>query len=95
MTDENLRRVHVRITGRVQGVAYRYSTCARARDLGLVGWVRNDADGSVEATFEGPSDDVETMLAWCRRGPPLARVTGIQSSDEPVRGDSDEFETRY
>jgi acylphosphatase len=70
-------RVRARVRGLVQGVFYRASTCDRAAELGLVGWVRNCADGSVELEAEGPRDRVEQLVAWCRRGPPGASVTGV------------------
>ncbi len=67
-------RAHVIVSGRVQGVWFRASTRDVALRLGLRGWVRNRPDGSVEAVFEGPRDRVERAVAWCRRGPPAARV---------------------
>ena len=73
----NERAVRVRITGRVQGVWFRAWTREEARDLGLDGWVRNRADGSVEAVFAGAADDVAAMLRLCRKGPPLARVEAV------------------
>ncbi|MBB4286687.1 acylphosphatase [Roseospira goensis] len=69
--------VRVSITGRVQGVAYRAWTEQTARRLGLDGWVRNRADGSVEAVFQGPPPAVGRMVAACHDGPPAARVTGV------------------
>jgi len=71
------RAVRVLITGRVQGVWYRGWTCDQARALGLDGWVRNRADGRVEAAFAGEAEAVERMLLACREGPPLARVTEV------------------
>jgi acylphosphatase len=86
----SVRRMHVVVSGRVQGVFYR-ATCVRlARERGLSGWVRNRPDGCVEAVFEGPSDEVGAMVAWCRVGPPSARVDGIESWAEPPAG-SDGF----
>jgi acylphosphatase len=73
-------RAHVFIAGRVQGVAYRYSTYQEARRQGVVGWVRNLADGRVEATFEGEDDAVNRMVHWCRRGPPGAFVEAVDVS---------------
>jgi acylphosphatase len=70
--------VRAEIRGRVQGVGYRAWTAERARALGLAGWVRNRADGSVEAVFAGPADAVERMLADCRSGPPAARVDAVE-----------------
>ena len=66
------------ITGRVQGVGFRYSTIERARSRNLAGWVRNNADGSVEAVFEGAPEAVEALVAWCRRGPTGARVDDVR-----------------
>ena len=71
-------RVRARVRGLVQGVFYRASTVDRAAELGLVGWVRNCADGSVELEAEGARESVEQLIAWCRRGPPGARVTGVE-----------------
>lgn len=67
-------RVQVRATGRVQGVFFRQSAREQAERLGLSGWVRNLPDGSVEALFEGERPLVEQAVAWCRQGPPRARV---------------------
>jgi len=72
-----MQRVRILIEGRVQGVAFRYHTCTRARALGLTGWVRNCADGRVEAEFEGPEPVVDEMLAWCQKGPASARVSNV------------------
>jgi len=78
--------VRVRIRGRVQGVGFRQSTAARARSLGLVGWVLNARDGSVEAVFEGPRDRVESMVEWCKCGPAGARVDTVEDEKETPRG---------
>jgi len=76
-TDGPLNVVQVRIYGRVQGVWFRGWTVAEATTLGLRGWVRNRADGSVEALFVGPPVDVETMISKCGDGPPGARVDEV------------------
>jgi acylphosphatase len=68
---------HLRIHGRVQKVGYRNWTEHTARRYGLKGWVRNRADGTVEAIFAGPADVVGAMISACRRGPPSADVTSI------------------
>jgi len=73
-------RLHVVISGRVQGVGFRYATAAQARCLGLSGWVRNLPTGQVEAEFCGPRAQVEAMLAWCGRGPALARVDDVAAT---------------
>jgi acylphosphatase len=66
------------IAGRVQGVGFREATVDAARAAGVVGWVRNRADGTVEVLVQGSSDAVDRLVAWCRRGPPFARVTGVE-----------------
>jgi acylphosphatase len=83
-----MRRVRVRVSGRVQGVFFRATCVERAREAGVAGWVRNLADGRVEAVFEGADDDVEAMLAWCRIGTSMARVTGVETIDEDPRGET-------
>ena len=72
----------------MQGVGFRYDTRARARSLGLGGWVRNCPDSSVEAVFEGEAEAVESMLDWCRRGPRGARVERVDVSDESPAGET-------
>jgi acylphosphatase len=75
-------RRHVLITGYVQGIFFRASTRARARELGLSGWVRNRSDGRVEAVFQGPFEAVEEMVRWCHEGPPGAQVTSVEVREE-------------
>lgn len=65
------------ISGRVQGVGFRYALADEARARKLSGWVRNRRDGSVEALVAGPEAEVDALIAWARRGPPAARVTGV------------------
>jgi len=83
-------KVHVLISGRVQGVWYRASTKNKADELGLVGWVRNTEEGNVEAVFEGEKGQIDEMIAWCWIGPPMAKVTDIKMlpihSDETYSG---------
>jgi acylphosphatase len=69
------------ISGRVQGVGFRYSMVEEAERLGVTGWVRNRRDGTVEAVVDGDPHAVEAILAWARRGPPSARVTGVQITE--------------
>jgi acylphosphatase len=80
------------ITGRVQGVGFRFYMQRKARELGLTGWVRNCRDGSVEADIHGAPGEVETMIAWARRGPPSAVVAEVRVTD--ADGDYTGFETR-
>ncbi len=80
------------ISGRVQGVGFRFYLQKKARQLGLTGWVRNRHDGSVEAMIQGEPEAVETMTAWAQRGPPSAVVAEVRISDGS--GDYATFETR-
>jgi len=70
----------------VQGVFFRAELCDRARSLGLAGWVRNNADGTVETVLEGPWDRIESVVSWCRRGPRGAVVAAIDVSREVPAG---------
>jgi acylphosphatase len=75
--DDDRVRAHVFVSGRVQGVFYRATTRDTARDHGVDGWVQNLADGRVEAVFEGPHADVESMVEWCHTGSPRANVSDV------------------
>lgn len=83
---------HLVISGRVQGVGFRYSMAEEAERLGATGWVRNRRDGTVEAMVDGPAGAVDALLAWARRGPPSAHVTGVQISE--TAGAFERFEMR-
>lgn len=87
----NQVRASVRIAGRVQGVFFRQSTCDMALSLEITGWVRNLPDGTVEATFEGSSQDVKNMLYWCRTGPRAAKVEAIDVRWEDPTGEFTSF----
>jgi len=71
------------ISGRVQGVGFRWSVHAEAKALGLDGWVRNRRDGTVEALISGAPEAVEALTAWAFQGPPSARVDRVLFNDEP------------
>ena len=90
---ENIRTVHLRIEGRVQGVGYRAFVERQALRLGLSGWVRNRHDGSVEAVLQGIPGTVEAMIVLCRSGPAAARVDRVEVVGEGV-GAFDGFEVR-
>jgi acylphosphatase len=79
-------RARLRVTGLVQGVFYRQSTANEAARLGLSGSVRNLPDGSVEVVAEGRRAEVEALVAWCRRGPPAARVEDVEAGWEAPTG---------
>lgn len=86
----------VQVRGRVQGVGYRESCVAQARTRGLRGWVRNRADGSVQALLVGPPAAIESMVGWMRRGPALARVDALEREGLPAIDPADDvdFERR-
>jgi acylphosphatase len=86
-------RVRVRVRGRVQGVFFRAEAGARAESLGVVGSIRNQPDGSVEAVFEGDEERVESLIDWCRRGPAGASVADVETSREAPVGETG-FEIR-
>ncbi len=92
--EEKIRAQAV-ITGRVQGVFFRKSTQETAAAHGVSGWVRNRPDGAVEAVFEGKRRDVETVLHWCRKGPPGARVDRVDASESDYTGEFSEFGISY
>lgn len=81
------RRERVLVEGRVQGVWFRESTREEAERLGVRGWVRNLADGRVEAVFEGEPAAVEAMVAWTRHGPERAHVTDVRVEREEPQGE--------
>ncbi|HUM12690.1 MAG TPA: acylphosphatase [Myxococcaceae bacterium] len=70
--------VHLLVSGRVQGVAFRARAVSEATRLGLSGWIRNRMDGTVEARAEGPPEAIETFVAWCHQGPPAAQVEDVR-----------------
>ena len=82
-----VERARVTIRGNVQGVGFRYSTLERARSRHVSGWVKNHADGTVEAVFEGAPEAVEALIAWCHRGPAGARVDDVRVELEAPSGE--------
>ena len=89
----NEERVHVFVSGHVQGVSFRDATRRQADQLGLSGWVRNTQDGQVEAVFEGDADTVRQMIYWCESGPSSADVEDVSVENEHPEGLSG-FEVR-
>jgi acylphosphatase len=87
--------VRVIISGRVQGVFFRMETKKEADKLGIFGWVRNRNDGTVEAVFEGDEDRVTPMIEWCRKGPPLSNVSGIDIQRGAWQNEFERFEITY
>ena len=82
------RRVRVRVTGDVQGVSFRWYCRERAKAAGVSGFVRNLGDGSVEAAFEGKPEAIDSMIEWCRRGPPHAGVDSVEAREEDPLGEA-------
>jgi acylphosphatase len=74
------------VRGVVQGVGYRFSAQRAAGRHGVAGWIRNCADGSVEAVLEGEPSAVEAMIEWCRHGPPHAEVCELEAREEEPEG---------
>jgi len=75
------------VHGLVQGVFFRATCKQEAERLGVSGWARNESDGTVRACFEGPPENVESMLAWCRRGPRHAVVERVEVVERTPRGE--------
>lgn len=91
-----MERAHLLISGRVQGVGYRYSTLNAAKRVGgLTGWVRNLDDGRVEAVVEGPREKIEELIRWARQGPPAARVSDVAVAWEAASGEFRGFDVAH
>lgn len=84
-------RAHVVVHGRVQGVGFRFAVVQRAEHYRLSGWVQNTPKRTVEAVFEGEEEDVRAMVEWCRRGPALARVIGVEVDYSSATGEFTDF----
>ncbi len=86
----------LRISGRVQGVWYRASTSEKAGELvGLSGWVKNMADGTVGVHVEGEREEIEKLIKWCREGPPLAKVKEVEVKWVEATNKYTSFGTRW
>lgn len=90
-----MRRIRAIVSGRVQGVSYRAAACTEARRLGLVGWVKNRDDGSVELEAEGPDDMVAALIQWCHQGPPAALVARVAVEDVRASGADRDFQITH
>ncbi|MBA2881678.1 acylphosphatase [Desulfosalsimonas propionicica] len=89
------KAVRAVIKGKVQGVCYRMETARAAEEHKVNGWVRNRADGTVEAVLEGEAKNVDNMLNWCRQGPPGASVTDVEVEEKSYTGEYSDFTIRY
>lgn len=88
-------RVHILVSGRVQGVYYRQFTLKTASELGVKGWVKNLMDGKVEAVFEGDSEAVYKLVNYCRKGPSFASVTHLELTEETYKNEFEKFRVTY
>ena len=88
-------RTWLRITGRVQGVGFRYSAMDEARRLGVTGWVRNTHDGAVELVAEGDRDELQRLVTWCHAGPRGALVTHVEERWLDHRGEFTDFRIKH
>lgn len=91
----NKKRVHIFISGRVQGVFFRAEMRGKARKLGLCGFVQNLSDGRLEAVLEGEKEKVEKLIEWAKRGPLLAKVGDVEINWQKYQGEFDDFEIKY
>lgn len=73
-----MNRVHIFVSGQVQGVLFRQNTKAKAEKLGLTGWVKNTDDGKVEITAEGDKEKLDELIMWCRKGSLFAKVDKVE-----------------
>ncbi|GLQ00157.1 acylphosphatase [Methylophaga thalassica] len=89
-----IKQKHCLISGRVQGVSYRYSAQQQAHKLGVTGWVRNLADGRVELLIQGEAQQLEDMLNWANQGPRFAEVTSIEVTEQSADLTFTDFEIR-
>jgi acylphosphatase len=87
-------RLNAIVSGRVQGVIFRYSTVENANSLGLSGWVRNTRDGRVEVLAEGEKEDLDRLLVFLRKGPSPAKVTSVDVKWDEYKGDFSSFKIR-
>ena len=92
MTDDDVIRVHLWVSGRVQGVFFRATTSDEARSRGLTGWVRNAPDGRVEAEVQGTRAAVDDLVEECRAGPGMATVEDVEVDHIDVVDGEERFE---
>lgn len=89
------KQIILKIHGRVQMVLYRDSTRRKAKEFGLVGWVKNEDDRTVRIVAEGEEIELEKLIKWCYNGPILARVDKIDVQWEKATSQFDKFEIKY
>jgi acylphosphatase len=89
------KRVHLYVSGRVQGVSYRYYAISKARELNLSGWVQNLPCGRVELLAEGEEEALKLLVEWCHRGSPEARVENVEVMWEAPQQNLQYFSAKY
>ena len=89
------KRIHIFVTGRVQGVFFRQSTRVMAIKNNVNGWVRNLDDGKVEIVAQGKEQDIENLTNWCKTGPANSRVDEFEQKEESITEEFENFEVRY
>jgi len=92
---QDKRRAHLIVSGRVQGVFFRVETQRAATAAGVVGWVRNKPDGTVEAVAEGTQANVDALIRWCHKGPAAAKVDRVDVTWQTGRDEFTDFGIRY
>jgi acylphosphatase len=90
-----MRRGHLFVEGRVQGVGFRNFAKINAREVGVYGWVKNLPDGRVEAVFEGPEDHIIEVVSRCEKGPGSGRVNNVDFEWEEATGEFNSFKVQY
>lgn len=90
-----IKRLHAIVSGRVQGVSFRYYTTLKATELALVGWVHNRNDGKVEVVAEGNQTALEALETWLHEGSPHAKVETVEAAWGDATGEFETFETVY
>ncbi len=90
-----MTRVHLRISGNVQGVFFRARTREKAEELGVKGWVANESDGTVSVVAEGPENKINDLVDWCHSGPSTAQVENVEVTQATYMGEFDDFHIRY
>ena len=88
-------RVHITVSGDVQGVFFRAHTQEKAEELGITGWVANEADGTVSVVAEGPENKINDLIDWCHGGPSMAKVEKVKVDYTPYTGEFSGFNIRY
>ena len=86
-----MKEVHIVISGIVQGVFFRSSIDQQAKQHRITGWVRNTQQNTVEAVFQGESENVNAIIEWCKKGPENAQVTNIVINDQPLTAPYPDF----